>query len=56
MPKGKTKRRRVDLVDEAYRPTKRELEQDLRVSQDFAATVRDLIQPVEIKQVSKPKS
>ncbi len=56
MPEGETKRRRVELVDEAYQPTKRELEQDLRVPHDFAVTIQGLVQPVEIKRVRKPKS
>ncbi|MCY3923876.1 MAG: hypothetical protein OXG27_15975 [Chloroflexi bacterium] len=56
MPKGKTKRRRVELVDPEYRPTKRELEQDLRVTQDFSVVVQTLVQPVEVKRVRKPKS
>ena len=56
MPKGKTKRRRVEFVDPAYQPTKRELKQDLRVPNDFAVTIQGLVQPVEIKQVAKPKA
>lgn len=56
MPKGKSKRRRVELVDDAYQPSKEELEQDLRVPHDFAVTIQGLVQPVEIKRVRKPKS
>lgn len=56
MPAGKTKRRRVELVDPEYQPTKHELEQDLRVTPDFSVVVGALVQPVEVKRVRKSKS
>ena len=56
MPAGNPTRRRVDLADRTYQPSKRELEQDLRVPQGFEATIQALVQTVEIKHVRKPKS
>ncbi len=56
MPKGRSKRRRVELVDEAYQPSKEELEQDLRVTQGFSVVIETLVQPVEVRRVRKPKS
>ena len=56
MPAGNPRRRRAEVVDRTYQPTKRELEQDLRVPPDFEATIQALVQTVEIKHVRKPKS
>lgn len=56
MPKVRSKRQQAVVVDRTYQPTKHELEQDLRVAPDFSVVVRALVQPVEVKQVAKPKA
>ena len=56
MPKVRAKRRRVEVVAPAYQPTQQDFMRDVRVHADFEATVRALVQPVEIKQVAKPRA
>ena len=54
MPKVRSKRQQAVIVDRTYEPTQQDLARDLRVHKDFEATVRALVQPVEIKHVAKP--
>ncbi|MDE2903173.1 MAG: hypothetical protein OXP73_09085 [Chloroflexota bacterium] len=54
MPKVRSKRQQVELVDRTYQPTQQDFMRDIRVNADFEATVRALVQPVEIKKVAKP--
>lgn len=47
--------REVDLIDQAYQPSKAELEADLRVNANFEKAVDALARPVRIRYIGCPK-
>ncbi len=46
----------AEVVNSNYQPSKAELEQDLRFEGAFEEAARALVQPVNIRQVIKPRS
>ncbi len=55
MPNTKPKRREVKLVRPSYQPSKKELEEDLRVDATFDEAVDALKRPVRIRYIDRPK-
>ena len=53
---GGAKPRTVTLVRSDYRPSKAELEEDMRVDATFEEAVESLIQPVNIRCVPRPEA
>ena len=48
--------REVEIVHSSYRPTKAELEQDMRVDAAFEEAIKTLVSPVRIRYVKRPKA
>ena len=46
----------IELVKDAYQPTKAELENDVRVEAEFEELARALVQPVNVRWISKPRN
>lgn len=49
------KRREIDLRSHDYQPSKKELEEDVRVNATFDEAVDALKRPVRIRYIDRPK-
>ena len=56
MQSDNPKVREVEVVDPAYQPTAKELQDDLRLKGTFEDAVKALVRPVRVRQVIPPKS
>ena len=52
----KTKLREVEIVRPSYQPSKKELEEDLRVDATFEEAVDALTQPVSVRYINRPRN
>ncbi len=53
---SKTKPRDVEIVSSDYQPSKKELEEDMRVDATFEEAVDALTQPVNVRYIDRPRS